>query len=196
MGDFSNVSDLTIFGDFGDFSNLGNFSNVSDLTLYAIFGDFGNFFAIFRKFGEFCNCNFCNFAIFIVFSFCEFCVFGDFWINNNTSLRLLLYCKSWIEKIFPPFISFGSFSVFWLLYAQLSSRGDFNAWVQTRRFACETVNLSNKFQFSSEMIDECPNSFGCLMPLFYLSLSTTHWDKTSILVQKRFIAINIWFHFQ
>ena len=93
--------------------------------------------------------------------------------------------KSWIEKNLPTIylISF-LFCILTVICTAVQWRGDFNAWVQTRRFACETVNLSNKFQFSSEMIDECPNSFGCLMPLFYLSLSTTHWGKSQVLVQK------------
>lgn len=107
-------------------------------------------------------------------------------ILEDIIVRFAHFCrKSWIEKNLPTIylISF-LFCILTVICTAVQWRGDFNAWVQTRRFACETVNLSNKFQFSSEMIDECPNSFGCLMPLFYLSLSTTHWGKTPFLGQK------------
>ena len=113
-------------------------------------------------------------------------ILSFFVILEDIIVRFAHFCrKSWIEKNLPTIylISF-LFCILTVICTAVQWRGDFNAWVQTRRFACETVNLSNKFQFSSEMIDECPNSFGCLMPLFYLSLSTTHWGKTPFLGQK------------
>ena len=105
---------------------------------------------------------------------------------NRPIVRFAHFCrKSWIEKNLPTiYLIWFLFCILTVICTAVQWRGDFNAWVQTRRFACETVNLSNKFQFSSEMIDECPNSFGCLMPLFYLSLSTTHQGKTPFQIQK------------